>query len=148
MRLAAIAAVVAACNGDDPAPAFPADYAATYVEVRDCRSSADHELHAIRVLADPDAAAVYAARDRPFAIGAIVLKAEYDFDDPTCSGEIVQWTVMERLADGASPALLDWRWQRVDADRAVVEEDAARCANCHAGCGEPPDGYLGTCAME
>ncbi len=83
----------------------------------------------------------------PFPVNAVVLKEEYDLGDIDCSGDIVQWTAMRRLATGSSPELLDWEWQRVDADREVLDEDAMRCISCHQGCGQPPDGYGGTCAM-
>ncbi len=136
-----------ACGGDDVAAAFPADYAATYQEVRDCRGSADHDLRLIRVLADPAARAPYLARDAAFPVGAVLLKEEYDFGDPTCNGPIMQWTVMQRQGDGGDPLHLGWAWQRVDPDRRVVAADDSRCFGCHASCGEPPDGYLGTCAV-
>jgi hypothetical protein len=139
--------VVAGCGGDDAAPVFPEDYASTYVEVRDCRGSGDHDLHNIRVLADPAALAPYRDRDAPFPEGAIVLKEEHDFDDVDCSRAPIGWTVMQRLAPGASEATLGWRWQDVDADREVISEDDPRCVNCHVECGVPPDGYEGTCAI-
>jgi hypothetical protein len=138
--IAAALVVVAACSTDGPAPEFPADYASSYAEVRDCRTSADHDLHKIRILADPAAMASYVSRGAPFPDGAIVLKEEYDFADPTCAGPIVQWTVMRRID-------ADWRWQRVDLGRAVISEDEPRCIGCHAQCGQPPDGFDGTCAV-
>ena len=142
--VAACASTLAACGGDDALPVFPADYAASYQEVRACRSSTDHDLHRIRVLADPAALGPYRARDVDFPVGATVLKAEYDFGDTTCSGPVVTWTVMQRAATG--PAIqLGWRWQKVDGDRTVVTENEGRCLGCHAECGVPPDGYLGTC---
>lgn len=141
------AAALVACSDDvAPAPVFPADYLATYVEVRGCRSSADHDLGQIRVLADPAARAPYLGRDADFPVGAVLLKAEYDFGDATCTGPITQWTAMQRIEGGAAE-LLGWRWQRVDADRTVVSEDDSRCLGCHADCGVPPDGYLGTCTV-
>lgn len=142
-----LAGALAACGGDDAVPAFPADYAATYQEVRDCRGSADHDLGQIRVLADPAARGPYLARDAAFPIGAVLLKVEYDFADPTCAGPITQWTVMQRLPDGGDPQLLGWTWQRVDRDRRVVSENDSRCLGCHADCGVGPDGYLGTCTV-
>jgi hypothetical protein len=145
---AAVAVVLAAGRGDDGGgePVFPADYAATYQEVRDCRGSADHDLGQIRVLADPAALGPYQARDVPFPLGAVVLKAEYDFGDPGCTGEITQWTVMVR-DDGGDAAALGWRWQRVDRQRRVITENEPRCFGCHLECGVPPDGYQGTCAV-
>jgi hypothetical protein len=140
---------LAACNGGDdgPDPDFPADYATTYTEVRNCRASADHDLHNIRILADPSGLATYRDRTGPFPAGAVVVKEEYDFADDSCAGPVLQWTVMTKLAEPNAIPVRTWRWQRVDAERTVVEEDEGRCINCHAGCGNPPDGHDGTCAL-
>ena len=151
----ALALAGAACHGDDGDsdddagvdPFFPADYAGSYVEVRNCRGSGDHDLNNIRILAAPDALGPYQKRDAPFPVGAVVLKEEYDFGDQTCTGPLKQWTVMRRLATDSSPSTLDWAWQRVDTTRTVVEQDPQRCIGCHMGCGVGPDGYAGTCAV-
>lgn len=128
-----------------PQPAFPADYADSYVEVRNCRKSADHELEQVRVLADPDAIGPYRDRAGAFPEGAIVLKEQYDASDTTCSGPIAQWTVMQK--DNETSARGGWNWQRVAADRRVLETDAASCHGCHASCtGAPQPGYDFTCA--
>lgn len=144
--LALAATLTSAC--DDPAvPLFPTDYAATYTEVRGCRASADHDLLRIKVRVSPDALDAYQLRDRPFPTGAIVLKEEFDFGDEACTGPITQWTVMEQLSVGSAPGTLDWRWQKVNDQRAVVSDDDDRCISCHEACGAGPDGYLGTCAV-
>ncbi len=145
------ALLLAACGGGeeetDDGPLFPADYAATYTEVRNCRQSGDHDLNRIRILADPQALGPYTRRDGPFPVGAIVLKEEFDFADTGCAGPVTQWTVMQRLEDGAAPDQLDWRWQRVDADRKVTGDGEPRCAGCHAGCDAAADGHDWTCAV-
>jgi hypothetical protein len=128
-------------------PLFPASYASTYTEVRNCRQSGDHDLNIVRVLADPIALAAYENRDEPFPIGATVVKEEYEFGDTTCEGPIQQWTVMQKLEVGSSTATLDWSWQRVDALRVVLDADERRCISCHTACGRPPDGYDGTCTI-
>jgi hypothetical protein len=138
------------CPADDvpePEPDFPADYVDSYVEVRNCRGSADHDLNNIRILASPSALEPYQNRMEPFPVDAVVLKEEYEFDDPMCEGPIKQWTVMRKLAEGSAPDTLDWAWQTVDLQRNVVDEDDDGCFNCHSGCGNPPDGYEGTCAI-
>lgn len=127
-----------------PPPVFPADYAASYVEVRDCRSSSDHDLRKIRVLADPASLDPYTTRAGTFPSGAIVLKEEYDFADLDCTGPLLQWTVMQRNDDAARG---NWLWQRIDADRTLVTQNEDRCINCHDFCGKPPDGFEGTCAL-
>ena len=148
--LLVIALFAVGCGDDDVPPIdplFPADYTASYVEVRDCRPSGDHDLNNIRVLADPVALAPYRDRDAPFPTGALLLKEEHDFGDTDCTGPPIQWTVMQKLDDDSAPEQLDWRWQKVDVDRQVISEDDSRCFGCHDLCDEPPDSYLYTCAV-
>ena len=128
-------------------PDFPADYQGSFVEVRNCRPSGDHELNTIRILAGPTALEPYQTRAMPFPPGAVVLKEEYEFGDLDCTGPLKQWTVMRRLEDGSSTETLDWTWQKVDADRHVVAVDTPACYGCHTDCGVLPDGFDGTCAV-
>lgn len=130
-----------------PDPFVPADYLATYVEVRSCRQSADHDLNNVRVLVDPAGLVAYRDRTESFPVGATIVKEQYDFGDTDCSGPIVEWTAMQRLEEGSAPEDLDWRWQALDADfQVIADEDLIRCAECHQGC-RPPEGYMGTCAV-
>lgn len=142
MRLAmcSLAISLAACADE---PRFPSDYASSYTEVRNCRRSADHDLHYIRVLADPDALAPYRDRTGEFPVGSIILKEEYDFSDGDCTGDILEWTVMQKTD---SPARLGWDWQRVDADRSIKTDNSSLCSNCHSNC-LAPDGFDSTCAV-
>lgn len=147
-RAALPLAFAAACSASEPPSepaAFPADYLDSYVEVRDCRRSADHELDFVRVLADPAALGPYGDRASAFPDGAVVLKEQYDPSDTTCSGAITEWTVMRKAL--AASERLGWDWQRVAADRRVVEANTDRCVGCHAGCtAAPHPGYDFTCA--
>jgi hypothetical protein len=150
----ALSVLAVACSDDantpdatTEVPVFPADYAATFQEVRNCRNSIDHDLMRIRVLASPDAVASYTNRNAEFPVGAIFLKEEYDGGDTDCSGPITRFSVAQKLEAGAAPELFDFTWQRVDTERRVVTEDVKRCWNCHSMCGQPPEGYLGTCAV-
>jgi hypothetical protein len=143
-----VVAAVGGCGAPEPeanaTAAFPVDYADSYVEVRGCRKSADHELEHIRVLADPAALEPYRNRRGEFPDGAVVLKEQYEASDATCSGPISQWTVMQK--DGSTRDRLGWSWQRVDADRQVVETNTPSCVNCHSACTGSDLGYDGTCA--
>jgi hypothetical protein len=134
-------------ESDGPEPLFPTDYAASFTEVRGCRSSTEHELNNIRVLADRAALVPYRDRLADFPEGSVVLKEEYGFADSTCSGAVIRWTLMARLASGSSPQTLDWYWQDVDGERRVVSENDSRCIGCHQGCGNAPEGYQGTCTV-
>jgi hypothetical protein len=126
---------VLGCPPSDTPPAFPADYASQYVEVRDCRRSPEHDLAFIRVLASPDAAAIYEARSGTFPEGAVILKEE--FADPGCT-DLDGFAVMRREGSG-------WRWQSVTPERRVLEDGALpRCAGCHATCDM---GFEDTCAL-
>lgn len=145
-RIAAlfIPSLLLGCSeGSEVQPLFPASYASSYVEVRDCRSSSDHELNKIRVLADSSALGVYTDRAGSFPEGSILLKEEYDFADGDCTGPVQRWTVMLRTE--AAPS--GWRWQDVSVGRIVVEGEEARCVNCHVQCGRPPEGWEGTCTV-
>ena len=150
----ALALALTGCSGDDGEtdtglgdPFFPEGYQASYTEVRDCRGSGDHNLNKIRILASPEALGPYQDRDAPFPEGAVVLKEEHDFGDMSCSGPILRWTVMRKLAAGSAPDTLDWEWQDVDDARVVIEADGAGCVNCHTGCGVAPEGHDGTCSI-
>ncbi|MDB4959933.1 MAG: hypothetical protein JWO36_7502 [Myxococcales bacterium] len=139
---------IAGCGDTVSTPAaFPADYKASYVQVRPCRSSSDHDLHHVRVLADPLGLDPYSMRNAPFPVGSVILKEEYDIGDSNCTGALTDYTVMVKLAAGSSPATLDWHWQRVDSGRNVVSDDEPHCYTCHKMCGVPPDGYQGTCEV-
>ncbi|MBA3541593.1 MAG: cytochrome P460 family protein, partial [Deltaproteobacteria bacterium] len=117
-----------------------------FVEARNCRKSADHEIQFIRVLVDEAAREPYVGRALDFPTGAVVLKAQYDYSDVDCTGDVVQWTVMRR-ADDAPAVQLGWNWQRVGADRKVVSENDSSCFGCHTDCTSPPDFYRNTCAV-
>lgn len=139
------------CSDEPPSeptgPSFPANYAATYKEVRNCRPSGDHDLNRVRVVADPAAFGPYSKRDAPFPVGAVVLKEEYDIADTNCSGPITQWTVMKRLTKGSAPKTLDWLWEKVNNKRAVVETDTPRCYGCHTACTPAAGGFENTCEL-
>lgn len=138
--------LLGACSsGVDEVVAFPEAYLQTYTQTRTCRSSTDHDLNKVRVLADPAALEPYMNRDNPFPVGSIVLKPEYDFTDTDCTGTPIEWTVMVKLASGSSPNTLDWHWQRVTADRTVQTDNEPRCYGCHAGCSTGSGGYDYTC---
>jgi hypothetical protein len=142
-----LAGPLAACSdeGEGEPLLFSKDYAVTYQEVRSCRFSLEHDLTRMRVLAAPDAMAVYQARDVPFPAGAVVLKPQYDSTDMTCE-TILYFTVMQKLEPGSSPDTLDWAWQKVSANGKVMETSIDRCVRCHTGCGKPPEGHDGVCA--
>ena len=129
---------------------FPADYATTFKEVRPCRAQAspDHDLHYVRILADPAAFAPYTKRDAAFPVGAVVLKEEYENEG--CK-DLVLWTAMRQEAAGYDATTGDWHWQEVGKDRAVTADGVVkRCASCHrAGNPDAPNdqtGYRFTCS--
>ncbi len=140
----AIAFALIGCGGDtdSDAPLLPDNYAATYQEVRSCRPSTEHMAH-VRVLVSPDAVTAYTGRVEAFPVGSIVAKEEYAGSDDSCAGPIVQYTVMRKVESAA--ATLDWEWQKISAEHDVLASDVGRCVSCHTNCGQPPEGYDGTC---
>jgi hypothetical protein len=162
LALAHCVLAVGCLGGDEPSPdagppdtgpraqpVFPADFARTYEEMRDCRQSHEHELHYIRVMVSPTAQAPYAALspDMPYPAGATLLKVEYDEED--CAGPVVLYTAYRKLELNANPIGNDWLWQRVSPEREVIEQGAPWvCVNCHMHHCAPPMGYDLTCAEE
>jgi Cytochrome P460 len=150
LLLLAVALSFGACHSGPNTPVYlpllPADFAATYKQVRPCRNSTDHDLNNVTVLADPNAYGPYTTRTDPFPVGAVVVKQEHLMEDQNCTEGIVQWTIMVKLEDGSSPSTNDWTWQNIAFDRTVQTQNDMRCISCHAGCGVPPNGYLGTCS--
>lgn len=126
---------------------FPANYRDTYVQVRRCQPSGDHDLNNVRVLTNPGAESVYVGHLGHFEQGDVVLKEEFAFGDVDCAGDVVRWTAMVR---GARPTAdtRGWAWQTVDPRRRVTESNGSTCIGCHAACGLPPDGYEGTCGQQ
>ena len=133
---------------DDPQAVFPEDFEDRYVEMRTCRHSHEHELRFIRVFASETAQTPYAtlSAEVPYPPGAILVKAEYD--DPSCETTL-GFTVMQKLDAGENPDGGDWRWQKLDADRTLLQNGApVRCVSCHAQHCAPPHGYDLSCAEE
>ena len=138
IRPALLALLFCAC---EPDPTFPADYSKSYVEVRNCRQSSEHDSHLIRILASPSALGPYQNRDAGFPVGALLLKEERDFGDVNCTGPVLLWTSMTLQPDGG------WHWQSVSPERRVLTTNESRCIGCHENCGNLPEGYGGTCAV-
>ena len=116
---------------------FPSDWETRYAEVRDCRRSPDHDLAYVRVFASPEAAPTYITRTGEFVEGAILVKPEYA--DDLCT-DFTGITTMRHTAGS-------WEFQETDTMGRVLPISTIRCGGCHASCGVPPDGYMGTCAL-
>ncbi len=139
---ALLAGLLVSCGGDDgtsPPPAedplFPADYLQTYTEVRNLRTSSNHDgsnldVAAIRVHCSPGAAAdAYVNGVYPLPEGCVLVKTEYA--DPIGS-TVVGYTVMQKRAPGTAPFSGNWYWQEADRDRKVIQSGQIEtCIACH-----------------
>jgi hypothetical protein len=128
------------CGGDDTVspppeePLFPSDYLQTYTEVRDLRSSNNHDgsnldTAAIRVHCNPEGASAYVNAIYPLPEGTVLVKTQYA--DP--GGSVVSgYTVMHKRAPGTAPSSRDWYWQELSSSRTVVQSgQISTCINCH-----------------
>jgi len=110
---------------------FPVDYAATFVEVRDCRTTIEHaasNILAIRVVASPDAVDAYHA----FGVipeGGVIVKEE--FSDAACQN-LTQYRPMKKEAPGFDANTGDWHFQKVTAARQILEDGPDTCIACHS----------------
>lgn len=126
-----LAAVNAALTGCPLEPIFPTDYAQSFVEVRGCRFSTEHEGYTIRVLTDPASAEAYRTHQSSLPAGTTVVKEEYN--TPDCRpGSLVRWSVMRKDSPGFDAAGDRWSWQRVAADRTVLVDGKQTCIGCHS----------------
>jgi hypothetical protein len=140
----ALAPALSGCGGDDnpmppapPDPFFPADFLATYTQVRGCRLGVDHDLHFIQVYINPEAAEAYTDSIYPFAVGTVCVKPEYSMEDQGCGEQPIGYSAMRKGAPGTAPAVGDWEWQFVGPDRRVAEYTPAQveaCISCHTDC--------------
>ncbi len=126
-----LVAVNEALNGCLGTPVFPANYRASFTEVRDCRFSIEHGGVSIRVLANPVAVQPYLGEQNPLPAGSIVIKEEFDAPDCSDDADLIRWRVMRKEAPGFDPQDGDWHWQQVAADRTVVFDDKTTCITCH-----------------
>ncbi len=149
--LLAIGAVLGCTSKNDPPqppvdPVFPADWAKSYTQVRECRKSIDHDVRYVTIFADPTSLSSYKNHDKLFPAGSIILKVEYQ--DDKCASAFRGYTVMRR-EKGYSPGNGDWHWQKTDAASKVLEDGLPyRCVGCHRdNCMvKPPDGWDWTCS--
>jgi hypothetical protein len=129
-----------------PQQILPADYRTTFVQVRGCRSSVEHNLEHIVVRTSPAVAPVYDRGPYPFPVGTVIVKEEYGSDN-RCQF-LTGYTIMKKEAPGTDSAAGDWRWFKLDSmDRVTMQGSATRrCSTCHATCTgmNPPRDF--TCA--
>ncbi len=131
--------MVTACgeNGTEPQPQpepafFPADFAQTYTEVRDCRFSIEHDGWNVTVHANDIAVGDYTSGTYPLSEGAILVKTLYG--DDACN-DVVGYVAMRKEAAGYAPSTNDWAWQELNASS--VAENTGRlnaCITCHTSC--------------
>jgi hypothetical protein len=108
-----------------------ADYAARFVEVRDCRQSVEH-LGYIRITVARGQEAAYERGPYPLPEGTLIVKEEFPLSDRGCTAR-TGWTVMRKQPPGYDADHGDWQWQRLDAGGQVIEDGRVpRCASCHA----------------
>lgn len=136
-----LASVVTGCEPDDPEtidPIYPADWKSTYIEVRGCRGSPDHDLEFVGLWIDPASQARFDECVKPggtctgaFDAGATFVKPQYS--DPACT-DLVRVSAARKEA--GFDAVGGWRWQEVayTGGKAKVTEDGAlqQCYGCHA----------------
>lgn len=140
VSLLVVAAAFAACAQVDNPNAevvIPSDYKMSFAEVRNCRSSIDHDLAFVVVRVRSELAPDYNSGPYPFPQGTLVVKEQYS--DSSCRN-LSGYSVMRKEGAGYFPAGGDWQYYALDAYGGVVSNGKnARCANCHAMCGANRD---------
>ena len=127
-----------ACSAKDytcGGPLFPPDFLDSYILVRECRLSVEHNLTYVRVYVDSTGAQSYLNGTYPLPVGTVSVKTMADNEQ--CDGGIVEYAVMVKGSAGTAPSTNDWIWQSVNSDRSVrlsgtIFEGA--CISCHEDC--------------
>ncbi len=117
---------------DSPARSavVPVDYQASFGKVRSCRPNPKHDRPYLLVRANSVAKEPYLAGAYPLPEGSVLVAEEYQ--DPECSS-LAGLSVMYKEKAGYDPAAGDWRWQRIDAYRNLLEDGRLpTCSSCHA----------------
>lgn len=127
----------AACGGYeyDPNSYFPEAWDNEYVQLSQCAKSSTHSGNYVEVWVNPEAEQTFKDGAVPFAEGTVFLKPQ--FDDASCGGQPVTWTVMRKGAAGTAPDTGDWEWQSVDENGEITGQgQIAFCLNCHENASE------------
>jgi hypothetical protein len=133
-RWFALAFLLAGCfEQDSPARStvLPTDYQATFVKARSCRATnGNHDGPYMLVRANSAAKDSYLGGSYPLPAGSVLVAEEYE--DPDCN-TLAGLKVMYKEKPGYDSAHADWRWQRLDAYRNLLEDGPlSTCASCHA----------------
>jgi hypothetical protein len=121
------------CGG----PLFPPDFLDSYILVRDCRFSSDHNLSRVRVYVDSTGAQSYLNGNYPLPVGTVSVKTMNSGDNEQCEGALEEYAVMVKGPSGTAPSTNDWIWQSVNPDRSVRLSGTifeGECITCHEDC--------------
>ncbi len=112
---------------------LPGDYQASYLQVRGCRLVIGHNSNYLDVrVNNAEAQQAYLAANGPLPQGSVVVAEESDAAD--CTG-LTGYTLMFKDVPGYNAAAGDWRWQRLDDQRNVLEDGRVQsCISCHTQC--------------
>ena len=154
-----------ACTGWDEEVAFPEDFQNSYTQIIPCEPSQHVKAVSAKTWVSPQGVDVWnqlveahqsmmgemmggmmggmmadEGMMPAFAPGTVVVKAQYS--DANCS-TLAGYTAMEKLDEGASPSLGDWKWQFTDENGSCSDCNAgAGCSGCHSGqpsCTQAPE---------
>lgn len=132
-RWVALAFLLAGCFQQDSSPrstVLPADYQASFVKARSCRANPNHDHPYMLVRANGVAKEPYLGDSFPLPTGSVLVAEEYQ--DPECN-TLLGLTVMYKEKPGYDAKHADWRWQRLDAYRNLLDDgQLPTCASCHA----------------
>jgi len=121
-------------DDDKTSQILPSDYKSSYVLARNCRYSTSHARF-IKVLTNNvETNDSYMAGNCLLPVNSLVLAEEYDSSACTT---LTGYTLMYKNA-GYDTSHNDWRWQKLDETRNVLEDGRVQaCIDCHLKCSQP-----------
>jgi hypothetical protein len=121
-------------SGSNTSKLLPPDYQASYQVARTCRPSVQHWSNYIVVYANALAESDYLAGNYPLHQGSTIVTAETD--QANCTG-VTGYTLMFKDVSGYDSSAGDWHWQKLDAQRDVLQDGRVQeCITCHASCSQ------------
>lgn len=154
-RWLVVLVAVTGCEPEDgPTSLLSDDWRSTYLEVRGCRASPDHDLEHVALWMDPASKVKWdtcvdafpeggSTCTEGFPEGATFVKPQYL--DGACT-QLLRISIAKKDRRFAETG--GWHWQEIafDGERESITKDGAqpRCVGCHATC----DGFDQRCYMD
>jgi hypothetical protein len=93
--------------------------------------SESHQKRLVMIYANGVGLEAYKAKAGPMPEGTVIVKENFE-DAGGKPGKLLELSVMQKLAKGASPATGDWYFATLNSAGKLDKENPKECAECHS----------------